>query len=282
MNSFRIYFLLVSSILFSLLTPVANADDGCASWLCYDGTNWKGNWETGAIYGGGGLVAFNSDLRVGVGRINTILNLEDDAGLASDESVFRAGAFYRLGRRHRFDFDWYDTNRTSRQRLLAGVTIDDEFIGINELLDTEFGIELFKINYQYNFWKDDVNELGLMVGGYIANINYSLALPERNRVLETKDTTAPLPVIGLRYTNALTDKLRTSWSFNAFALEVGDWEGQLFDLAFGAEYNIWKNVGAGMSFNFFSASIENKNRDDFNGKFDYDVASLLFYGKLYF
>jgi hypothetical protein len=282
MSNLSVRFFFILSIVFSLFTSLANADDGCASWFCYDGTNWKGNWETGVIYGGGGLVAFNSDLRVGVGRINTVIDLEDDAGLASDESVFRAGAFYRLGRRHRFDFDWYDTDRTATQRLLAGVTIDDEFIGVNELLDTEFGVELFKINYQYNFWKDEVNELGLMVGGYIANINYSLTLPEKNKVLEKKDTTAPLPVIGLRYTNALTDKLRTSWSFNAFALELGDWKGELYDLAFGAEYNIWKNVGAGMSFNFFSASIENIAEDELNGKFDYDIANLLFYGKLYF
>jgi hypothetical protein len=74
----------------------------------------------------------------------------------------------------------------------------------------------------------------------------------------------------------------TIWSFNAFVLEVGDWEGELFDLTFGAEYNIWKQIGAGMSFNFFSANIENKNRDDFNGKLDYNAANLLYYGELYF
>ncbi len=281
MNSFRVSCLLISSILFYLFTPLANADD-CASWFCYDGTNWRGNWETGAIIGGGGIVFFDSDLRIGAGSVNTTLNLEDDVGLDKSESVWRAGAFYRLGRRHRFDFDWYNVERSGSQRLTAGITVDDEFIGVNELLDTKFGIELYKINYQFNFWKDSVNEIGLMLGGYVAKINYFLALPEQGRVLEEDDTTAPLPVIGLRHTTALTEKLRTTWAFNAFFLEVDDWDGELFDVVFGAEYNIWKYLGAGASFNFFSASLENKDRSGFNGKFDYDVANFLLYGKLYF
>jgi len=58
---------------------------------------------------------------------------------------------------------------------------------------------------------------------------------------------------------------------------VGEWDVELYDVVFGAEYNIWKHLGAGMSFNYLAASLENKDREGFDGKFDYNIRESYFH-----
>ncbi len=281
MNKFQVYSLLLSAIIFFCLTTKAQAEDGCASWFCYDGENWKGSWETGMLRVGGAFADIDSKLRVGLGDINTQIDLEDQAGLEDSLGLFRVGATFRYSRRHRFDFEYYKLDRDGTTRLRAGINIDDDFIGIDEIINTELDLDVFKMTYQFNWWKTDNIEIGLLAGVWLGDLSYSVKAPGVG-VAEARDDTAPLPVLGLRATNALTDKLQAFASVEIFSIELGDYEGNLVDSRFGAEYNIWKYIGVGLEFNVVTADIENNDRDDFNGRLDLSYFTFGGYAKFYF
>jgi hypothetical protein len=260
-----------------LTSPELFAEEDC-SW---DGCNWRGNWERGVLFGGGAIGFFDTNLRLGFGPINTAISLENDVGLPESSGSFRVGGYYRLGRRHRFDLEYYEFNRDATQRLSAGITVNGRFIGIERLVNTTFNLSVVKGDYQFNVWKTDRLELGLNLGIYGATIETQVEVPEEG-VLEARDDFVPLPLIGVRATNALTDNFTVTTSLQAFAAEIEPWKGSIVEVWLGAEYNFWKHLGAGVAFDLVSGSLENDDPDDFNGRFTLDFNSVYFYGKLYF
>jgi hypothetical protein len=201
--------------------------------------------------------------------------------LDESSSSIRVGAYYRLGRRHRFDLDYYEYKRDATTRLRAGINIRDLFIGADETVNSKFDLQVIKGDYQFNAWKTDTLELGFMLGIYGATLETNIEAPGAG-VAEASDDLLPLPLLGVRITNALNDKLTVSTSFQYFAAEIGDWSGSIQEFWFGADYKIWKQLGVGFSYDLIAGELENTDRNELFGKFKLDYSSVFFYGKLFF
>lgn len=78
-----------------LLAPYAFADEK-------DYSNEP--WERGALYLGAYVLDTNSDLKLGAG---VKVDAEDVLGLEENFTAFRADAFWRITRRNRVDFTFY-------------------------------------------------------------------------------------------------------------------------------------------------------------------------------
>lgn len=91
-------------------------------------------------------------------------------------------------------------------------------------------------------WKTNTLELGLNLGIYGATIETNVEVPAQ-RVFESRDDFVALPLIGLRATDALTDKFTVTTSvqaFNewqAFATAIDPWKGSILEVWLGVEYN---------------------------------------------
>jgi hypothetical protein len=264
-----------------LLACLASTDVFSEEDCSWDGCKWEGYWERGAIYGGGAIAFFDSDVRLGFRSVNTVIDLEDGLGLDESSSSFRVGAYYRLGRRHRFDIEYYQYNRDATRRLSAGINIKDQIIGVDEPVSSKFDLNVIKADYQFNAWKTDTLELGLMVGIYGANIETRIEAPNLP-LSEASDDLLPMPLFGIRITNALTDKLTVSTSYQYFAATIDDWSGGMQEVWFGLDYKVWERLGFGVSYDIITAHLENKDRSGFNGKVNLDYNSVFFYGKLFF
>ena len=73
--------------------------------------------------------------------------------------------------------------------------------------------------------------------------------------------TAPLPVIGGRFSYKPSDKLRLIFESNVFLLSYGDYSGSYVDTSLLAEYRFWKHGGIGGGFNFNNLEISAKDSD---------------------
>jgi len=267
----------VTLVLACLVSTEVFSEEDC-SW---DGCKWEGYWERGAIYGGGAIAFFDSNVRLGFRAVNTNIDLEDGLGLDEDSSSIRVGGYYRLGRRHRFDIEYYQYNRDATKRLSAGINIRNSFIGVDELVSSKFDLRVIKGDYQFNAWKTDTLELGLMVGIYGMTLDTKIDAPSIG-VTEASDDFLPMPLLGIRITNALTDKLTVSTSYQYFAATLNDWSGGMQEVWFGLDYKVWERLGVGVSYDIITAHLENKDRSGFNGKVNLDYSSVFFYGKLFF
>ena len=126
-----IWALMFSFSLF-LLAPCASADEK-------DYSNEP--WEKAALYLGAFVIDTTSDLTLGAG---VKVDGEDALGLEENFTAFRADGFWRITRRNRVDFSFYEMNRSG-----------SSFLGV-EIPDGEGGSWVVGTRELGEFWQDAV------------------------------------------------------------------------------------------------------------------------------
>ena len=246
-------------------------------------------WERFSLNVGGFIAAMNSDVRIGSQSLGTgvDVNVEDALGLSSSVFVFRADAYYRFtsNLRHRFDLSFVDLRRSSTKTLQSDVTIKDQTFPVGTTVDSLFDLKIIRGSYSYSLFQDDRFDLGLSIGAYVMPIKFQVS-SSSSGTTEQETITAPLPVVGVRFDYAITPKFFLKQSFDFFYLQYENFQGSLFDAKVGVEYNIWKYVGVGVAYDYFSVQVKAEGQNypgvDMTGKIRLTYGGLLLYGKFYF
>ena len=240
----------------------------------------KEPWERAALYLGAFFVDANSDLTLGIQQGNlpkVNIDAEDLLGLDENFTVFRAEAFWRITRRNRVDFTFYQMKRDGSENI--GIPIADFPIG--DRVDTDLDISILRGSYAWSFFKNEHFDLGIAGGLYGMALDFKMQ-SEKSGNLEETDFTVPLPVIGLRANFALTPKWFIRQSFDYFYVNIGDYEGQLIDLAVALEWNALKHIGLGIGYNFVGMGLKYSGSDDFLDEIDMSYGGVQLFAKLYF
>jgi len=237
-------------------------------------------WERAALYLGGFIVNASSDFDVGVeavGRQITV-DAEKTLDLEEDFTLFRADGFWRITRRNRVDFSYYKMTRGGSNFL--GVEIPG--IGpVGSKVETDLDMTVVRGSYAWSFFKNDNFDLGISGGLYVLGTDFKIEAADLGRVQST-NFTAPLPVIGLRGSFALTPQWFIRQSFDYFYIKYGDYEGQLVDFNVALEWDFWKYAGVGVGYNFVQMDLDYSGGDNFLSEIDLGYGGLLFFGKIYF
>jgi len=236
-------------------------------------------WEKAGLYLGAFVINANSDLELGVdvSNVNVKIDGEDVLGLEENFTVFRADAFWRITRRNRVDFTFYQMNRDGK-----GVSIfDGPDFPLGEEIETDFDMTILRGSYAWSFFKNAHFDLGIAAGLYGMDIDFKMKSEAGGGVQET-DFTVPLPVIGLRGNFALTDKWFIRQSFDYFYVNIGDYEGQLIDFLAAVEWNALKYLGLGVGYNWVAMDLDYSGSDNFLRSIDLSYGGVLLYAKLFF
>jgi len=237
-------------------------------------------WERAALYLGGFIVNTSSDLKLGVENLGPEVSVdaEEALGLEDTFAVFRAEGFWRITRRNRVDFSYYEMKRDGSTFL--GVDIPG--IGPKgSRVESDFSMTIVKGAYAWSFFKNDNFDLGISGGLYVLGTDFKIEAADLGRVQST-NFTAPLPVIGLRGSFALTPQWFIRQSFDYFYIKYGDYEGQLVDFNVALEWDFWKYAGVGVGYNFVQMDLDYSGGDNFLSKINLGYGGLLFFGKIYF
>ena len=81
------------------------------------------------------------------------VDFEDDLGLSSSESVFRAHGYWRFAPRHRLNVGYYAFNRSAETTLETEIDWEDDVFPVGTEVDTEIKWELVPVSYAYSFVK---------------------------------------------------------------------------------------------------------------------------------
>jgi hypothetical protein len=242
-------------------------------------------WATAGLYLGAFVADINSSLDLGFSGsgISVSVDGEDLLGLDEDLTVFRAEAFWRITRRSRLDFMYYDISRDGSTFLGFGIPDPDGSgdIPLGTRIDTTFDLAMFKASYAYSFFKNQHFDLALSGGLYAMNVDFKLKADGEGKI-EDSEYIIPLPVLGLRGNFALTPKWFLRQNIDVFYLNIGEYTGRWIDLNVSLEYNFWKYAGVGLGYNFVSMDISKDSDDAFLSQIDMSYGGLLLYAKLYF
>lgn len=253
-------------------------------------------WKKAYLELGYYFADLDSSFRIGSGALGLGIDIdvEDFLGLNTTDSAFRVDGGWRFtdNKRHKLEFNWFRFHRDASETLSQSVDIPDGEGGITTLgpgrLESKFDFDIIKLKYEYSLFLDDRLDINVGGGLYVMPIEFGTT-GTVNGVGQTtleEDITAPLPVFGMGFDFAITPEWFIRQQFDAFYLELGDFEGSILAASLGLEYLPWKHVGFGIAGEFLDISIEARGSDwpgiDFEGRVDFGYFGARIYVKTFF
>jgi hypothetical protein len=208
------------------------------------------------------LKDFSTRVRVGVAEIDlgTDIDLEDDLGLDTEDTDFRVGGRYRFTARSSLDFGYYRWRRSSRLELDEEIHYDGEIFQAGLEVTSYFDGDVLKLAYAYSLARGESYDLGFIAGisGFlfdtgiaaVGSISGGGGGAEGELVVSKEDIIAPVPVLGLRYEQALGTKVLLRCGVEYFSLSYDNWDADLRDFKVGLDWYPWNRVGFAVAYNW--------------------------------
>lgn len=212
--------------------------------------------------------------------MGTDIDFEEDLNLDTSGTVFRLDGYYRFNRRHRVDFAVFDLSRDASALIDEQIQFGDDIFDINTTVSANFDLLIIKAAYTWSFLVVDEGYLGLTAGLYTASTEASLSEPTAGSV-ESRDITAPLPVLGLRGEYEFAPRWTVRGSGEIFKIEVDDVDGSLVDFYAGVDYQLMDRLALGLGYNSVTIEVDSTN-SDFTGSLDWSYDGVLLYVKVGF
>ena len=199
--------------------------------------------------------------------INRDLNMQDPG------QTTRIDGYYRFKKNHALGFSYYQLNSSGSTQIGREITLPDPndpqgeiTIPVGADVESYLDTEILKLNYIWSFYRSEQAGMALNLGLHItrleAAIRGQLVVGVPGSVEEVDvGVTAPLPVIGGRFSYKPTERLRLILESNIFFLSFGDYSGSYVDTSLLAEYRFWKHAGIGGGLNFNNLQIKANDSD---------------------
>lgn len=225
--------------------------------------------------------------------LGTLIDLEENLNLDSNQSIWRIDGFYRFNERHRLTFNTYSSRRdgkaiTGREfvigdpdRLLGGIAIP-----VGAEVKTKLNFDLLKIGYGYSFVNRRKFEAAIGAGVNFRLLDFEIAYQANvaNRIRGdyiSATEWVPLPAIGISGRWNFTEKLGANIRLEAFYLEFDNYEGYFQEGLLNLEHATFKHVGFGLGINYGNLNLRGRE-DDIRGEIVSRVLGMVGYIKAYF
>jgi len=209
-----------------------------------------------------------------------IMSLEDNLGFSDKAWLVRAEATANFTKRSGVVVNVVRLNRKQDWETDRDVTIFDTTFHTGTKLGIYFNTFFVAASYKYSIFTKPTWDAGLSIGVRYLQVKTGVSLESNNLsdYAESVSIPAPVPVFGIHGAAFLTEKLRTRYNFDYFAIEVQGIRGAVLDNRFALEYYIIKNLGLGANVSFLSYQIkEMPLAENFEGQVKYSLNGFSFY-----
>ncbi len=249
---------------------------------------------------GGYLYVFGADTNIAVNGpsgFGTAINYERTLDGKTDYSGFRIDAAYRFNERHSLGVSYYRVLRSSNSSTTEDLTVDDVTIAAGASVQSSLNFDMWRLTYNYSFYRNEKVELGLSPGLYLARIKFDIAgsatcsgsLPncagQPTVFGSTSDQlTVPLPSIGMYVNYNIIPRLMAQVRSDWFYLQAGDnFTGSMFEFYAGLEYRLLEHLALGVSYDRLQVNVDwSKSTSPSGVSVDNSWNTAFLYGALYF
>lgn len=213
--------------------------------------------------------------------VGTEIDLEDDLGLDDSRLMGRIDINWRMARKHELDFSLFRISRDGSRMLDRDIQIGDVVFPINTQVTSESELTVIKLAYRYAFLHRPRWHVGTSVGAHTMGWNTKVEAGSLARARDF-DFFAPLPVLGIFGSYAITPRLYLNASSEFFGLEFEGFDGFLNDTRLNLEHRTFEHLGFGLGLEYFllSASVDGK-RGNLTAEMDYDYYGLVGFVRIF-
>ncbi len=236
--------------------------------------------------------SLGSSIRIGSG-IGIDIDIEKLLGLDTTNTVFRTEVMWRFtdNRRHCVDFNWFTFDRSGQRLIEEDIVIGNEgeeqiVIEAGTGVKSYFKLDIYEVAYKYSFFQDDRVDIATGLGLYVMPIKFGLKASISGDKGGSENFTAPLPVLPLTMSIALTPRWVIKTGSQIFYVEYENFKGSLLEFRSAVEYNPWKYAGFGLGLDSMAIRLYAEGEDwpgiDLEGKVSLNYTGLQFYAHLFF
>jgi hypothetical protein len=174
----------------------------------------------------------STTVKVGVeGSVEgTEIDFNKDLGYNKGQVTFSAGLQWRISRRSRLSFNYYNIPRNSTHTLTRDIVFKDTTYGVNSNVKTFFNTAIYQISYGYAILSKPKYELGIMIGTHLVGGKVGFSLTGNNVAIKRNNDfgfTAPLPDLGIWGGYAFSNRFAINLDVDYLALTIGDYYGSI-------------------------------------------------------
>ena len=197
---------------------------------------------------------------VGVDETNSLLNVQLRWNFGSEDQWSLWGQYFKNKASGdavlKEDVEWGDV--TFREGTFVGAGVS---------------LEVIRLFAGYSFIKNDQNDFGAGIG--IHNLDISTYI-EGEILINDSDTgfhrgdaskSQPLPNVGAWYLYSPAKKWLLHARVDWISANIGDYDGTLWNTNVGVNYQLFRNFGLDLSYQYFNLNL-NVNKSDWNGSAD--------------
>ena len=229
------------------------------------------------------LPSINStaQLNAETGRIGTIINLETAFSLPESQNLFRMNGVFRFDNNHSLEGYYYALNRSGSNVSKDSLVFGDIIIRVNSSFSAFFNATLYGGKYRYSIFNGESVEAGFSAGLSFLDIGVGAEVTFQNQSTSDEyNDLLFLPVLGFFNRVNIIDEIIFRSNVDMFALDIGKYDGVLFDFGVSVEYLPYQLFSLGISYNVFSLNVNFETGQ--TGKILYSHKGFMFFGKLYF
>lgn len=232
----------------------------------------------------GGYLLARNDTEIGVTSsylTGATINLQNDLGMKHENQSVRLDGYYRFNDFHKIEFAYYAIKNSGSKVSEREFEFNGSTFATGANIDSALDLNIFKIDYAYSFYHNDKVELAIAGGLHFTHVdteingNAAIDGEEVSYVKERISVLAPLPILGLRMSYAVTPRFHVNTAFDYFGLSYDSFKGNFTDVLVTAEYQVFENWGAGVGLNVTSLDLEFK--DSIKYFIEQDTTAVLAY-----
>ena len=199
------------------------------------------------------------------GPVGTIqgenIDFDESFGLRKRDDLFALNFGWRFGEKWELGAQYFESDGQRQAVLEEDVEWGEFVFGAGTGVTAGIDFRLFRTFFGRNFDSADHHDFGVGLGLRYMEIGAfieGLAIVNGQQAgfrRETVSAKAPLPNVGVWYVRSLSDRWATRLRFDWFGAEYDDYDGQLINLSAGVNYRLFKNVGLGLSYNYFEIDL---------------------------
>ena len=207
-----------------------------------------------------------------------------DESIGANDVDFAMSGLWRITPRWRIEAAYSGINKSSSDGLTNSFNIGSFTVPAGTSVEGKLETQVLRVAAGYAFMRNDTTELGVDVGVNYTTVkdSFKVNVPGLSSAkFNTLDVSEPLPTIGIFVNHAFTSELYLTSHFGAFAFEIGDVDGTIFDFFGGIEYRPWQNAGIGLAYMYTAADltitddgVKNDIEYDYNGPMLYLVVGF--------
>jgi hypothetical protein len=211
----------------------------------------KFTFELGGYYSRSSTQA---SLGTPAGGAGVVVDFENTLGLEERNLSGIGGFLWRITDRWRLEVDYFSLNRNASRTLETDVTWGSQTFAAGSTVDSKYDFSDIRVSGGYSFFKRRDKELGIGAGLHVAGIKASIQASGLGA--EAADVTAPLPVLNLYGTFALTNEWALRMRMDWLSLNYDVYSGDLRNIAVDVLYRPFRNVGFGFGVRSFVLDVE--------------------------